>query len=59
VTPIYEVLEGWQSDITECTNFSQLPEKAKAYVRFLEATTGVTISVVGVGPGREQFVRPS
>ncbi len=59
VTPIYEVLEGWQSDITECTDFHQLPAKAKAYVRFLEESTGVTISVVGVGPGREQFVRPS
>ena len=29
----------------------------KSYVRFLEETTGVPISVVGVGPGREQFVR--
>ena len=59
VTPIYEVLPGWQSDITECTQFEQLPAKAKAYVKFLQETIGVRISVVGVGPGREQFVRPS
>jgi adenylosuccinate synthase len=59
VTPIYEVLPGWQSDITECTQFEQLPAKAKAYVKFLQKTIGVRISVVGVGPGREQFVRPS
>ncbi len=59
VTPIYEVLPGWQSDITECTKFEQLPAKAKAYVKFLQETIGVRISVVGVGPGREQFVRPS
>ena len=59
VVPIYEVLPGWGCDITSCTEFSQLPSAAKDYVRFLEATTGVTISVVGVGPGREQFVRPS
>ncbi|MHB1088360.1 MAG: adenylosuccinate synthase [Acidimicrobiales bacterium] len=59
VTPIYEVLPGWQRDITECTHFEQLPAAAKDYVAFLEDTIGVSISVVGVGPGREQFVRPS
>jgi adenylosuccinate synthase len=59
VTPVYEVLPGWQIDITSFTKYEQLPEKAKRYVRFLEETIGVTISVVGVGPGREQFVRPS
>jgi adenylosuccinate synthase len=59
VTPIYEVLPGWQSDLSAFTGYEQLPSAAKNYVKFLEDTTGVTISVVGVGPGREQFVRPS
>jgi adenylosuccinate synthase len=59
VTPIYEVLPGWQSDLSAFTEYGQLPSAAKSYVKFLEETTGVTISVVGVGPGREQFVRPS
>jgi adenylosuccinate synthase len=59
VTPIYEVLPGWQSDLTEVTEYGQLPSAAKGYVKFLEDITGVTISVVGVGPGREQFVRPT
>src|SRR5665213_1714749 len=59
VTPIYEVLKGWQSDLTTFTNYEQLPQAAKDYVTFLEDTIGVKISVVGVGPGREQFVRPS
>jgi adenylosuccinate synthase len=59
VTPIYEVLPGWNTDITDSTQYGQLPAAAQGYVRFLEETTGVTISVVGVGPGREQFVRPS
>ena len=59
VTPVYEVLAGWRSDITTFTRYEQLPDAAKKYVQFLEKTTGVAISVVGVGPGREQFVRPS
>ena len=59
VTPIYETLPGWQMDITSATQYEQLPDAAKRYVKFLEETTGVTISVVSVGPGREQFVRPT
>ena len=59
VTPIYETLPGWQTDITSATQYGQLPDAAKRYVKFLEETTGVTISVVSVGPGREQFVRPT
>ena len=59
VTPIYEVLKGWRSDLTAFTEYEQLPSAAKDYVTFLEDTIGVRISVVGVGPGREQFVRPS
>ena len=59
VTPIYEVLKGWRSDLTTFTKYEQLPPAAKDYVTFLEDTIGVRISVVGVGPGREQFVRPS
>ncbi len=59
VVPVYEVVPGWTTDITASTKYAQLPDAAKNYVRFLEEITGVTISVVGVGPGREQFVRPS
>ena len=59
VTPVYEELPGWLEDITHCTSFSQLPKNAQDYIAFLEKTTGVDISVVGVGPGREQFVTPS
>jgi adenylosuccinate synthase len=59
VTPIYEVLPGWRHDLTASTKYEQLPGAAKDYVSFLEGTIGVRISVVGVGPGREQFVRPS
>ncbi len=59
VTPIYESLPGWKTDLSSCTSYEELPAAAKDYVRFLQSITGVPISVVGVGPGREQFVRPS
>ena len=59
VTPIYETLPGWGEDISSCTSYEQLPLNARRYIEFLADTTGVAISVVGVGPGREQFVQPS
>jgi adenylosuccinate synthase len=56
VTPVYEELEGWCEDLTACTSFDDLPPAAQRYVAFLAERIGVPIHVVGVGPGREQFV---
>ena len=58
VTPIYETVPGWKSDLTRFTRFEDLPSEARDYVGFLREAIGVPIVTVGVGPGREQFVRP-
>jgi adenylosuccinate synthase len=57
VTPVYEELAGWQTDLSEVTELHQLPGAAKEYVQFLSDQAGVPVRLVGVGPGREQFVR--
>jgi adenylosuccinate synthase len=54
--PIYAELPGWQEDTSEATELHQLPAAAKEYVQFLSDQTGVPITRVGVGPGRDQFV---
>ena len=56
VTPVYEELPGWQSDLTHATSLGELPTAARDYVRFLAEQVGVPVRLVGVGPGREQFV---
>jgi len=56
VTPIYEEVPGWATDLTSATQLDDLPEAAKNYVHFLSEQVGVPIRLVGVGPGREQFV---
>jgi adenylosuccinate synthase len=56
-TPVYEELPGWGADTSKATELHELPAAAKDYVQFLSDQTGVRISLVGVGPGREQFVR--
>ena len=56
VTPIYEELPGWCTDLTGVTERSQLPKEALDYVAFLADQVGVQVGLVGVGPGREQFL---
>ena len=56
VTPVYEELPGWRTDLTGVTSLSEMPAAARDYVAFLADKIGVPVGLVGVGPGREQFV---
>jgi adenylosuccinate synthase len=53
-SPIYEELEGWHEEIDGCQTFEELPKQAQAYVRRMEELVGVPVSIVSVGPAREQ-----
>ncbi|MFI5959040.1 adenylosuccinate synthase [Cryptosporangium sp. NPDC051539] len=55
-TPIYEYLDGWSEDLSDVRTFADLPKNAQAYVTRLEELSGTQVSVIGVGPGREQNV---
>ncbi len=54
--PVYELFDGWSSDISGCRRFEDLPKNAQAYVRALEERFGAPFWAVGVGPGREQTI---
>ena len=54
--PIYTTLPGWKCDITQCTTYESLPQKAKDYLAFLEEQAGVPITIISVGPNREQTI---
>jgi adenylosuccinate synthase len=54
--PIYEELPGWNQDLSSFTERHQLPKAAQDYLEFLEAQVGTPITLVGTGPGRDQFV---
>ncbi|MCH3962583.1 MAG: adenylosuccinate synthase [Solobacterium sp.] len=51
--PIYKEFKGWKQDITKCTKFSDLPQEAQDYVKFIEEYTGTEICLVSVNPERE------
>jgi len=54
--PIYEEVDGWQTDTTHIRNFEDLPQKAKNYVHRLEELIGCRMNIVCVGPSREQTI---
>jgi adenylosuccinate synthase len=55
-TPIYEELDGWWEDIDKARTFADLPDNAQRYVLRIEELCGARVSVIGVGPGREENV---
>jgi adenylosuccinate synthase len=55
--PIYVEAEGWTDDITGAKSYEGLPKAVRDYVERIEALLGVKITIVSVGPGREQTVR--
>jgi len=54
--PVYEELDGWWEDISKCRTLAELPTNAQRYVERIEQLCGTRVSVVGVGPGREENV---
>ena len=54
--PVYEEFEGWSDDLSSLRSYDELPEAAKRYVEFIETHTGVPVSMIGVGPEREQCI---
>ncbi|XP_073151228.1 adenylosuccinate synthetase 2, chloroplastic [Henckelia pumila] len=52
----YEVLPGWQCDISSVREYSKLPETARKYVERIEELIGVPIHYIGVGPGRDALI---
>lgn len=54
--PIYEEMPSWQCDISACRTYEELPQEARDYVERLEELAGVPISIVTVGPDRDQTI---
>lgn len=54
--PVYEELPGWKDDISGARKVDQLPGEARSYIRAIEDITGVPVSIISVGPGRDETI---
>jgi adenylosuccinate synthase len=57
--PVYEEMDGWDESIANARSYGDLPENAKKYLKKIEEFTGTKISIVSVGPRRDQTIRLS
>lgn len=56
VEPVYTELPGWNTPMSHMKSEDEFPEEFNQYLSFLEAELGVNISIVSVGPDREQTI---
>ncbi len=54
--PVYEYLEGFGADVSECRKKEDLPEAALNYIRYIEKAMGVPVKYVSVGPSRNDYI---
>ncbi len=54
--PVYEEFDGWTDDISGCKTFDALPKNAQSYIKAIERFTDCRVSMIGVGPDREQNI---
>jgi adenylosuccinate synthase len=59
VTPVYERLSGWSDALDKAVSWDDLPRAAQNYIRRLEKLAGVPVSIISVGPDREQTIMRS
>lgn len=55
-TPVYRDLPGWQQDISTARRLEDLPVHARAYLDVIQEEAGIPLSIVSVGPARQETV---
>lgn len=56
VTPVYESIPGWNTDIAGCRRPDELPAAARRFIEIVEREVGVPVGIVGVGAERDAVV---
>ena len=56
IEPVYTELPGWQTDMTKFTSEDEFPQQFKDYIKFLEAQLETPITIISIGPDREQTI---
>ena len=54
--PIYEDLPGWSESTVGAKSLDELPENARAYIRYIEKAIEVPVDIISTGPDREETI---
>ena len=55
--PVYEEFDGWDDSVADVRSYDELPDNVKKYLNRISEFTDTKISIVGVGPKRDQTMR--
>ena len=56
IEPVYKTVRGWNCSTAGLTDYAQLPDAAKFYLKYLEEQTGVEAGCISTGPERDQTI---
>jgi len=56
IDPVYREMEGWKQEISGIKDYGKLPSTLKKFIEFIETETGVPVTMVSVGPDREETI---
>jgi adenylosuccinate synthase len=56
VEPVYQTVPGWKEEISACRSYGELPANARGYLQKISELVGQPISMVSVGPERDQTI---
>lgn len=56
IEPVYVTLPGWKTDMTRFKSESEFPQAFSEYVKFLEKELETPITIISIGPDREQTI---
>ena len=54
--PVYKEFKGWKCEINSIKCFSDLPQNAQEYIKYLENKLEIPISIISLGPKRHQII---
>lgn len=56
IEPVYKELKGWRTDMTKMISEDEFPSEFADYIKFLEAELETPITIISIGPDREQTI---
>jgi len=56
IEPVYKTFPGWKKDISNVSNFNEIPSEMKNYIDHINEFLGVRVTYVSNGPGRDQII---
>jgi len=56
IEPVYKEFPGWDKDITGIRDYFKLPETLRDYIKYIEEQAGVPVTIISVGPDRNETI---